>query len=314
MTARLPIEPGLLLTENAPMAERTTLRVGGPARFFAEVRDVPALQALLRFAAEQKFPLLALGKGSNLLIPDGGFPGVAFVLSGDFRKVTIEGTRVVAGGGASLMSLAILTRDAGLSGLEALSGIPSSIGGAIRINAGAYGTEIFDRLDRVELVTRAGARRVVAAREIAHGYRWTALMEGDDIIVGGTLTLVTRPREEIEARFSEVTGKRKSALPRQPNAGSIFKNPPGLFAGKLLQECGLKGLRVGDAQVSEVHANVIVNLGNATAAEVRALMRQMAAAVKERFDADLVPEVELVGDPWRGESGAERKTVRDPDP
>jgi UDP-N-acetylmuramate dehydrogenase len=314
MMASLPSEPGLLLTENASMAERTTLRVGGPARFFGEARDVTALQALLRFAAEQKLPLLPLGKGSNLLIPDGGFPGVAFVLSGDFRKVTIDGTHVVAGGGASLMSLAIQTRNAGLSGLEALSGIPSSIGGAIRINAGAYGTEIFDRLVRVDLVTRAGERRVVAAGEIAHGYRWTALMEGDDIIAGGTLTLVTRPREEIEARFAEVTGKRKNALPKEPNAGSIFKNPPGLFAGKLLQECGLKGLRAGDAQVSEVHANVIVNLGSATATDVRALMRQMAVAVKERFDVDLVPEVELVGDPWKSESRAEPKADSDPDP
>ncbi|MEO6327183.1 MAG: FAD-binding protein, partial [Thermoanaerobaculia bacterium] len=125
MTDSVPGDHGLLLQENVPLHERTTLRVGGFARYFAEVPGVPALQALLRFAAERKLPLLPLGKGSNLLIPDAGFPGVAFTLTGDFRQVTIDGTRVIAGGGASLMSLAILTRNAGLSGLENLSGIPS---------------------------------------------------------------------------------------------------------------------------------------------------------------------------------------------
>src|SRR5262249_46556753 len=126
-------------------------------------------------------------------------------------------------------------------------------------------------------------------------YRWTALMERSDVIAGGTLELSPRPAEEIERRFREVTEKRKNALPKLPNAGSIFKNPPGQFAGKLLQECGLKGRRIGNAQISEVHANVIVNLGGATARDVRALMGEMRSAVAERFGVALVPEVELVG-------------------
>jgi len=281
--------------ENVPLAERTTLRIGGPARYFVEAGSVADLVEALRFARERGLPLLPLGKGSNLLVPDEGFPGMALVLSGDFLKIAIDGTRVIAGGGASLMSLAVQTKNAGLSGLENLSGIPSSIGGGIRINAGAYGSELFDVLVTVDLVSRAGEHRAVAASEIPHGYRWTALMERDDFVVGGALELLAKPKDEVEARFREVTEKRKNALPKQPNAGSIFKNPPGQHAGKLLEACGLKGRQMGAAQVSPVHANVIVNLGGATARDVRALMAEMQAAVRERFAVELVPEVEVIG-------------------
>lgn len=281
--------------EYVPLAERTTLRIGGPARTFVEAGSVVDLVEALQFARERGLPLLPLGKGSNILVPDEGFPGMALVLSGDFLKIAIDGTRVTAGGGASLMSLAVQTKNAGLSGLENLSGIPSSIGGAIRINAGAYGSELFDVLVTVDLVSRAGEHRAVAASEIPHGYRWTALMERDDFVVGGALELLAKPKDEVEARFREVTEKRKNALPKQPNAGSIFKNPPGQHAGKLLEACGLKGRQVGAAQISPVHANVIVNLGGATARDVKALMAEMQAAVRERFGVELVPEVEVIG-------------------
>jgi UDP-N-acetylmuramate dehydrogenase len=285
----------LTLRESVPLAERTTLRIGGPARFFADVDDAEALAALLGWSRAQGLPVLPLGKGSNILVPDEGFPGVAIVLRGDFLVVRIDGADVTAGGGASLMTLAVETKRAGLSGFENLSGIPSSIGGAIRINAGSYGTEIFELLVAVELVSRAGERRVVPAGEIAHGYRWTALVGTDDVIAGGSFRLVPKPREEIEARFREVTEKRKHALPKQANAGSIFKNPPGEYAGKLLEACGMKGRRAGNAQVSELHANVIVNLGGARAADVLALMEEMKAAVAARFGVALEPEIELLG-------------------
>jgi UDP-N-acetylmuramate dehydrogenase len=287
--------PGLAVRENAPLAGRTTLRIGGPARFFAEAWTADALASLLRFARAEGLPVLPLGKGSNILVPDEGFPGVAFVLAGDFLRIAIDGEDVRAGGGASLMALAVETKRAGLSGFENLSGIPSSIGGAIRINAGSYGSEIFDVLVDVELVSRAGERRVVPASEIAHGYRWTELVDRDDVIAGGSFRLTRKPAEEIDARFREVTEKRKGALPKQPNAGSIFKNPKGDFAGRLLEACGMKGRRIGNAQVSEVHANVIVNLGDARAADVLALMREMRGAVRDRFGVTLEPEVELLG-------------------
>ena len=193
------------------------------------------------------------------------------------------------------MSLAALARDAGLSGLENLSGIPSSVGGAVRINAGSYGSEIFDVLVCVTFVSRAGAVWTAAAAEIPHRYRWTALCDSDDIVADARLRLTPKGRDEIAARMAEVAAKRRAALPKQPNAGSIFKNPLGAFAGKLLEECGLKGRRIGGAEVSTVHANVIVNAGGATAEDVKALMSEMKKVVRDRFGIDLQPEIQIVG-------------------
>ena len=181
-----------IVRENVPLSGRTTLRIGGPARFFVEVHDVDALAALLDAGRAEGLPVLALGKGSNLLVPDAGFPGVVFTLAGDFLATRIEPPDVVAGGGVSLMSLAVATQKAGLSGLENLSGIPSSLGGAVRINAGSYGSEIFDVLVAVDLVSTRGERRTVPASEIPHGYRWTALSETDDVVAGATLRLVPK--------------------------------------------------------------------------------------------------------------------------
>lgn len=287
--------PRLRLRQEEPLAPRTTWRIGGPARFFAEVEDVEALAALLRWARAEGLPAIPLGKGSNVLVPDEGLDAVVFVLSGDLLAVSVEPPLVLAGGGASLMSLAVTARNAGLAGTEGLSGIPSSVGGAVRINAGAYGTEIFELLVDVTLVTRAGEARVVAAGSIPHGYRWSALCDGDDVVAGATLRLRPAPREEIDARLAEVREKRKKALPTEPNAGSVFKNPAGDHAGRLLEACGMKGARLGAALVSDRHANVIVNAGGATAADVRGLMARMRGEVLERFGVALVPEVEDLG-------------------
>ncbi len=287
----------LRLRPEEPLAPRTTWRIGGPARLFAEAEDVPALAGLLRWARAEGLPAIPLGKGSNVLVPDEGLDAVVFALAGDLASVSVEPPLVRAGGGASLMSLAVTARNSGLSGTEGLSGIPSSVGGAVRINAGAYGTEIFDLLEDVTLVTRAGEVRVVPAAAIPHGYRWSALCDGDDVVARATLRLAPASREEADARLADVREKRKRALPTEPNAGSVFRNPPGDHAGRLLEACGLKGERVGGAVVSERHANVIVNAGGATAADVRALMERMRAAVRERFGVDLVPEVEDLGRP-----------------
>ena len=285
----------LRLRPDEPLAPRTTWRIGGPARFFAEVEDVPALAALLIWARAEGLPAIPLGRGSNILVPDEGLEAVVFVLAGELAAVSIASPIVRAGGGASLMSLAVTARNAGLSGVEGLSGIPSSVGGAVRINAGAYGTEIFDLLDGVTLVSRGGEIRTVSAGTIPHGYRWSALCEGDDVVAEATLCLHPASREEADTRLAEVRERRKKALPTGPNAGSVFKNPPGDHAGRLLEECGLKGLCVGGAEVSERHANVIVNTGGATAADVRELMARMREAVLERLGVELVPEVEDLG-------------------
>jgi UDP-N-acetylmuramate dehydrogenase len=261
------------------------------------VKKKSALAPFFRFAAEKRLPVLALGKGSNILIPDEGWYGAVFVLSGEFREWRCEGDLVHAGGGVSLMSLAVATAAEGLSGLEHLSGIPSTVGGAIRINAGAYGTELFDLLVSVEVVSPAGFEKRLAASDIHHGYRFTELMGRPDVVTGGTLRLWPRPHEEIAARLSMVQKRRKEALPSEPNAGSIFKNPPGLVAGRLLDECGLKGARCGGAEVSRKHANVIVNAGSATARDVRELMATMQDAVRSLYGITLVPEIQLPGNP-----------------
>ena len=286
--------PGITVREGEPLAGRTTLRIGGPARFLAEVADADALARVLRFASAEGQPALVLGKGSNLLVPDAGFPGVVVVLGGAFRETRVEGTEIVAGGGVSLMSLAVAARDAGLSGVENVSGIPSSVGGAVRINAGSYGSDIFDVLVSAALVSPAGELRTAAAASIAHGYRWTALCENGDVVAEARFVLSPKSPAEIAARMAEVAAKRRDALPKQPNAGSIFKNPPGLFAGRLLEECGMKGRRVGGAEVSQIHANVIVNAGGATAEDVKRLMAEMKRAVKDRFGVELQPEIQIV--------------------
>jgi len=236
--------------------------------------------------------------GSNILVTDEGFPGYVVRLEGDFLRVAVEGRIVTAGGGAVLGGVCAAAARAGLSGLEPISGIPSSIGGAVRINAGAYGGEIFDVLESVRLITRSGVRREVAAGEISHKYRWTALIETQEIVSLATLRLTPAPREAIEEKTRSVTEKRRGALPSEPNAGSVFKNPPGDYAGRLIEACGLKGAREGGAEVSPRHANVIVNRAGATSKDVLALTRRMRDSVRDEFGITLVPEVEMLGVKW----------------
>jgi UDP-N-acetylmuramate dehydrogenase len=293
MLALTPAEGSI--TEQEPLARHTTWRIGGPARFFCRVANEEGLAKVLAEAARRGEPVALLGMGSNILVADEGFPGWVVRLEGEFLEVVIEGDRVVAGAGAPLGGVCAKAARAGLSGLEAISGIPSSIGGAVRINAGAYGGEIFDVLETVRLVSRTGERREAAATEIPHGYRWTQLIETREIVARASLRLRPAPREEIEAKTRTVSDRRRGALPSEPNAGSVFRNPPNDFAGRLIEQCGLKGERRGGAVISPRHANVIVNEGGATARDVLELMRLARDAVRDRFGVTLSPEVELVG-------------------
>jgi UDP-N-acetylmuramate dehydrogenase len=282
----------------APLSQLTTWRIGGPARYLCRVKTEAGLAGVLAAAARDGLPLALVGMGSNMLVADEGFPGYVVRLDGDFLKVTIEGQRIRAGGGAALGGVCAAAARAQLSGIEAISGIPSSIGGAVRINAGAYGGEIFDVLETVRLVSRSGERRAVAASEIRHGYRSSELIESREIVSEAVLKLTPAPREEIEARTRVVAQKRRGALPSEPNAGSVFKNPPGDYAGRLIEACGLKGRQSGGAMISPRHANVIVNAGGARAQDVLELMRLMRDAVREKFGVTLFPEVELLGIKW----------------
>jgi UDP-N-acetylmuramate dehydrogenase len=286
------------IEEAAPLSALTTWRIGGPARYLCRVRTEAGLSEVLAAAARDGLPLALLGMGSNILVADEGFPGYVVRLEGEFLKVTIDGERVRAGGGAALGGVCAAAARAQLSGIEAISGIPSSIGGAVRINAGAYGGEIFDVLETVRLVSRTGGRRAVPASAIRHGYRSSELIETREIVSEAVLRLTKAPREEIEAKTRAVAEKRRGALPSEPNAGSVFKNPSGDHAGRLIEACGLKGRRSGGAEISPRHANVIVNTGGARADDVLGLMRLMRDAVRGKFGVTLFPEVELLGLQW----------------
>jgi len=286
------------VAENEPLSRFTTWRIGGPARFFCRLRTEAGLASALSAASADGLPLALLGMGSNILVADAGFAGYVLRLEGEFLKVSIEGPRLSAGGGAALGGVCAAAARAGLSGIEAISGIPSSIGGAVRINAGAYGGEIFDVLETASLVSRSGERREVPAAEIPHGYRWTKLIETREIVSRAVLRLSPAPRVEIEARTRAVAEKRRGALPSEPNAGSVFKNPEGDYAGRLIEACGLKGERSGGAMISPRHANVIVNTGGAGSSDVLALMRRMRDAVRDKFGVTLSPEVEMLGVKW----------------
>ncbi len=290
-------EEGVVL-ENEPLARHTTWRIGGPARWFCRVHNESGLSRVLRRAAGESAPLALLGMGSNVLASDEGFPGYVIRLDGEFLAVRVEGDALEAGGGAALGGVCAAAARAGLSGLEAISGIPSSIGGAVRINAGAYGGELFDVLESVRLVARNGDARTAAASEIPHGYRWTRLCDTGEIVASARMRLAPASREAIAQKTRTVADKRRGALPSEPNAGSVFKNPPGEFAGRLIEACGLKGARVGGAEISPRHANVIVNTGGATAADVLALMERMRDEVSARFAITLSPEVEMLGIQW----------------
>lgn len=286
------VEPGL------PLSRFTTWRIGGPARYFCRVKTEAGLAGVLAAASADAVPLAILGMGSNVLVADEGFPGYVLRLEGEFLRVSVEGERVTAGGGAALGGVCAAAARAGLSGIEALSGIPSSIGGAVRINAGAYGGEIFEVLETVRLVSRSGERRAAAAAGIPHGYRWSRLIETKDIVSEAVLKLAPAPQESIQEKTRVVSERRRGALPSEPNAGSVFKNPEGDHAGRLIEACGLKGEVEGGALISPRHANVIVNTGSARAADVLILMRKMRDAVREKFGVTLMPEVELLGLKW----------------
>jgi UDP-N-acetylmuramate dehydrogenase len=282
-----------------PLARFTTWRIGGPARFFCRVKTEAGLAAALAAASADALPLAILGMGSNILVADEGFPGYVLRLEGQFLEVAIEGERLTAGGGAALGGVCAAAARACLSGIEAISGIPSSMGGAVRINAGAYGGELFDVLESARLVARNGDARTAAANEIPHGYRWTKLCDTGEIVASARMRLTPAPREAIAAKTRTVADKRRGALPSEPNAGSVFKNPPGEFAGRLIEACGLKGARAGGAEISPRHANVIVNTGGATAADVITLMERMRDEVSARFAITLSPEVEMLGLQWK---------------
>ena len=298
---RPALAPATKFSREEPLGPKTTLRVGGAARLYVEPASVADLQAVLRAAAAGGVPVLLLGRGSNLLVPDEGVDGLVIALAHEtWAKFELHPDgRVWAGAGLRLKQLCGLAATAGLTGFEFLEGIPGNLGGALRMNAGAMGGWMFDVVEEVQLMTRDGEvqRRAKAALHV--DYRQCAeLHEG--IALGAWLRPAALAASEAVARqIAAYRTQRQASQPREPSAGCMFKNPPGHSAGRLIDESGLKGARVGDAEVSTVHANFIVNRGAATGADVLELVRQVRARVRQAKGVELEPEVILYGKNWR---------------
>ena len=287
--------PELVIRTEEPMSKHTTFRIGGAAEVFAapDARELPQLLAMAKGA---DVPVAVIGNGSNLLVGDRGIAGLVIEIGERMSEVRIEGTILVAGAGALLSKAAQTAAAAGLGGLEFAAGIPGSVGGAVVMNAGAYGGEMKDVLQSVKVLTEEGELLSLAAAELELGYRHSCVPERKYIVVEATMELSAKPEEEIRACMAELRAKRVEKQPLEyPSAGSTFKRPEGYFAGKLIMDAGLRGYTVGGAQVSEKHCGFVINKGGATAADVRQLMQDVHDRVKEQFDVELEPEVKMIG-------------------
>ena len=287
--------PELVIRTEEPMSKHTTFRIGGAAEVFAapDARELPQLLAMAKGA---DVPVTVIGNGSNLLVGDRGIAGLVIEIGERMSEVRIEGTTLVAGAGALLSKAAQTAAAAGLGGLEFAAGIPGSVGGAVVMNAGAYGGEMKDVLQSVKVLTEEGELLILTTEELELGYRHSCVPERKYIVVEATMELSAKPEEEIRACMAELRAKRVEKQPLEyPSAGSTFKRPEGYFAGKLIMDAGLRGYTVGGAQVSEKHCGFVINKGGATAADVRQLMQDVHDRVKEQFDVELEPEVKMIG-------------------
>jgi UDP-N-acetylmuramate dehydrogenase len=284
---------GVTAVDREPLAPHTTLRIGGPARVLLRCDRREGVVAALQAIREAGLPWLVLGVGANVLVPDAGLEAVVLTLVGDLASISLEGERIRAGGGAQLARVVREAINAGLAGVECLGGIPSSLGGALAMNAGAYGQEILDVLAWAEAVEEDGTVRRFERGQVEGGYRWSVLGKGR-IVTSLELALRAEDPEVLRSRVREAREHRQRAIPPEPSAGSVFRNPAGDYAGRLLELADCKGLRCGGAEVSQRHANVVINTGGATAADVRALVAQMATRVRERCGLRLELELKIL--------------------
>jgi UDP-N-acetylmuramate dehydrogenase len=279
----------------ASLARLTTIGTGGPARFLARPTSASGLADVLVWAASEGLEIAVIGLGSNLLVADEGYDGVALHLEGGLAEIEIEGTSVRCGGGASLAAVVRRATEAGLAGIEFGCAIPGTAGGAVRMNAGAYGSEIRDVLAVADVVSAGGSRSGGPA-ELELSYRHSNV-RGSEVVASAELRLERGVREHIRARVRELQRRRSESQPRKARTfGSVFKNPHrGPGAGALIEACELKGHAIGGARISTVHANFIENTGGARSADVAALVALARRSVRERFDVELESEVELLG-------------------
>lgn len=279
-----------------PMKNHTTFRIGGPAACFVRPQDAGQVERILHICRENEVPWFILGNGSNLLVSDRGFDGVIIQIYRNMSRIQVSGHHMTVQAGALLSAVAKQALREGLSGLEFASGIPGTVGGAVVMNAGAYGGEMKDVVESVTVLDEEGAVRKLAREELQMGYRTSLVKKKGYTVLEAVLKLNDGDPAAISARMEELKEQRVSKQPLEyPSAGSTFKRPEGYFAGKLIMDSGLRGFRVGGAQISEKHCGFVINTGDATAEDVVRLIRQVQDIVYKKFHVKLEPEVRFLG-------------------
>ncbi len=280
-----------------PMKRHTTFRVGGCADFFVMTRSAEEIQDVLSLCEQENMPYYILGNGSNLLVSDKGYRGLILQIFKEMNQIEVQGTTVKAQAGALLSKIGAAAYEAGLTGFEFASGIPGTVGGAVVMNAGAYGGEMKDILESVTVITPEGEFLTLSNGELELGYRTSIVAVKGYIVVEAIFRLQAGDKKQIRARMDELRQQRTSKQPLEyPSAGSTFKRPEGYFAGKLIQDAGLRGFQVGGAQISEKHCGFVINKHEATAADISELIRQVSDKVTEQFGVELEPEVKRLGE------------------
>ena len=278
-----------------PMSSHCTFRAGGTAKYYVIPDEYKKVRDVLRLCVEENIPYYVIGNGSNLLVQDDGFDGVIIEIDSALAKIEINGNEIVAKAGAKLSKIAVKALNESLTGFEFAHGIPGNLGGAVTMNAGAYGGEMKDVLKWVKVLDNNGEMKTLKAEELELGYRTSIIVKEKMIVLEACIELHEGNRDEIEMHMKELMAKRKEKQPLEyPSAGSTFKRPEGYFAGKLIQDAGLKGYRVGGAMVSEKHSGFVINYDNATATYIINLMKDVRKKVYEEFQVTLEPEVKIL--------------------
>ena len=284
----------LSVKRNALMARYTTLHLGGLADILVSPDRPEQIPMVLKAAHELEVPVIVIGNGSNLLVRDGGIRGLVLRMCRDMQDIELRGNTIRAEAGTMMSTLSMAAAQANLAGLTFASGIPGTVGGGVHMNAGAYGGEISHVCTHVTVMTRAGAIRELTAAQMLFSYRHSAVMESGDIVISADFRLQPKSTDEIRAVMKDLMGRRSASQPLDlPSAGSAFKRPVGGYAGALIEQAGLKGFRVGNAAISTKHAGFAVNLGGATAADVKSLLQQVSDIVYEKSGIRLEPEVQI---------------------
>lgn len=282
-------------TQEEPLKKHTTFRIGGAAKYFFTPKNSTEIYDIICYCRENHMPYYILGNGSNVLFSDTGYDGAVINIYNSMNDISVDGERIYAMAGALLSKIAVTAKDNELHGMEFAAGIPGTLGGAVVMNAGAYGGEMKDIISYVDILGIDGKIRKYSCEEMCFGYR-KSIVSSEMVVVGAELKLQKGDRTEIEAEMERLKQLRVSKQPLEyPSAGSTFKRPEGYFAGKLIDDTGLRGYRVGDAMVSDKHCGFVINCGNATCKDVKALISDVQDKVFEKFGVQLMPEVKIVG-------------------